>query len=121
MVHPVSGKKQRQFFSDYWNGSGAWERMDQLRKYKFVNVLKPNFHEWDSVMDETFASEEWNSTLPENSEFILSDNTVKSINALVRLFQNHMPEWSYLVYSGAGLIAPLRHPQIIIYFSRNTK
>ncbi len=74
--------KAAAFFADYWNGPGAWERMDQQRKDKFVSVLKPNFHEWDCVMDKTVSIAEWKPTLPENTGFTPSDNATKSISAL---------------------------------------
>ena len=101
------------YFADYWNGSGAWDSLDPQRSDKFIRAIKPNFHEWDCVMNETVSIAEWKSNLPENTEFLFSDQTVKSISALAYLFQNHIPEWSYRVYTGAGHMAPLTHPQII--------
>ena len=64
-------------------------------------------------MDETISIAEWKSTLPKAVDFITSDQTVRSISALAQLFQSHIPEWSYRIYSGAGHMAPLTHPHII--------
>ena len=106
-------EKAAAFFADYWNCSGAWDSIDQQRKNKFLNMLIPNFHKWDCVMDETISIAEWKSTLHTDIDFIVSDQIVRSISALAQLFQTHIPEWSYRVYSGAGHMAPLTHPQII--------
>ncbi len=64
-------------------------------------------------MDETISIAEWKSTLPTDVDLIVSDQTVRAISALEQLFQTHIPEWSYRVYSGAGHMAPLTHPQTI--------
>jgi len=38
-------------FSDYWNGNGTWREMSLDRRIAFVEALKPNFFEWDAVMN----------------------------------------------------------------------
>ena len=37
-----------EIFTNYFNGDGAWEAMDDSRKELVINALKPNFHEWDA-------------------------------------------------------------------------
>ena len=64
-------------------------------------------------MDETISVTEWKSTLPKVVYFKRSVQTVTSIIALAQLLQTHIPEWSCQVYSVAGHILPLTHPQII--------
>jgi pimeloyl-ACP methyl ester carboxylesterase len=40
-------------FADYWGGVGSWENIPAERRNTFVEALKPNYFEWDAVMDET--------------------------------------------------------------------
>jgi hypothetical protein len=40
-------------FADYWGGVGSWLDMPQERRRAFAEALKPNYFEWDAVMDET--------------------------------------------------------------------
>ena len=39
-------------FADYWGGRGTWESMSLDRRVTFAEALKPNFHEWDAVMND---------------------------------------------------------------------
>ena len=40
-------------FADYWGGAGTWREMSLDRRIAFAEALKPNFFEWDAVMNET--------------------------------------------------------------------
>ena len=40
-------------FADYWGGAGSWRDMSSERRTAFAEALKPNFFEWDAVMNET--------------------------------------------------------------------
>ena len=41
-----------EIFADYWNGAGSWREMPPDRRAAFADMLKPNFSEWDAVMNE---------------------------------------------------------------------
>jgi pimeloyl-ACP methyl ester carboxylesterase len=51
-------------FADYWNGAGTWREMSFDRRVAFSEALKPNFFEWDAVMNETTPVEQWATLLP---------------------------------------------------------
>src|ERR1700722_2908903 len=46
-------------FANYWTGAGTWQGMPPDRRLAFSEALKPNFFEWDAVMDDTTPVEEW--------------------------------------------------------------
>ena len=51
-------------FADYWGGAGTWHEMSLDRRMAFSEALKPNFFEWDAVMNETTPMEQWATLLP---------------------------------------------------------
>ncbi len=51
-------------FADYWNGVGTWREMSFDRRAAFSEALKPNFFEWDAVMNDTTPAEQWAALLP---------------------------------------------------------
>ena len=102
-----------EYFADYWNGEGSWHAMDELRQTKFVAALKPNYHEWDCVMNENTSINTWEAKLPKNTSLLFSENTVTSILELQALFQSNIPQWQYHKYVEGGHMAPLTHPHII--------
>jgi hypothetical protein len=49
-------------FADYWGGAGTWQDMPSERRiasHCVAEALKPNFFEWDAVMNETTPAEKW--------------------------------------------------------------
>ena len=100
-------------FADYWNGSGTWTKMDQIRREKFAEALKPNFHEFDCVINETTSLEEWRDILPLNTHVLFSEQTVNSIRKIVTIFEETMPNWTFHSYGGGTHMAPLTHPSIV--------
>ena len=100
-------------FADYWNGSGTWTKMDQIRREKFAEALKPNFHEFDCVINETTSLEEWRDVLPLNTHVLFSEQTVNSIRKIITIFEETMPNWTFHSYGGGTHMAPLTHPNIV--------
>ena len=94
-------------FADYWNGSGTWKQMDGLRREKFAEALKPNFHEFDCVINETTSLEEWRDILPQNTHILFSEQTVNSIRKIITIFEETMPNWIFHSYSEGTHMAPL--------------
>jgi len=63
-------------FADYWGGTGSWASMSPEptgswasmspeRRQAFAEALKPNYFEWDAVMNETTSVEQWARLLPD--------------------------------------------------------
>jgi pimeloyl-ACP methyl ester carboxylesterase len=46
-------------FADYWGGAGSWQLMSTERRAAFAEALKPNYFEWDAVMNETTPVDQW--------------------------------------------------------------
>ena len=102
-----------EFFADYFNGRGAWDAMDVDRQEKFVNALKPNYYEWDPVMNENTSMEEWKSFLPENTTVLSCKKTINSISGIIKILRCNMATWNFIEYQEGGHMAPLTKPNII--------
>lgn len=100
-------------FADYWGGAGTWHEMSSDRRVAFADALKPNFFEWDAVMNETTPVEQWATLLPHSTLLIYDPNTVLPIREIAALLRRSCPEWSYAEVPGAGHMAPLTRPDII--------
>jgi pimeloyl-ACP methyl ester carboxylesterase len=100
-------------FANYWGGDGTWAAMPDERRATFVEAMKPNFHEWDAVMNEATTLREWADRLPENTVVVSARETVRPIREIVELMQEHCPAWRYEQIPEGGHMAPLTHPDIV--------
>jgi pimeloyl-ACP methyl ester carboxylesterase len=100
-------------FADYWNGEGTWRDMSLERRIAFSQSLKPNFFEWDAVMNETTPVEQWARLLPEATLLVSDPCTVLPIREITALLLQSCPGWTYKEVNGAGHMAPLTHPDLI--------
>lgn len=100
-------------FSDYWNGRGTWQEMPSERRTAFAQALKPNFFEWDAVMNETTSSEQWASLLPRGTLLVCDPATVLPIREITAILRRSCLEWPYKEVPGGGHMAPLTHPELI--------
>lgn len=62
-------------FSDYWQGDGHWSTMSAHHRTAFAESLRPNFYEWDAIMDEQTTIDEW-KTLAART-LVISDSLTK--------------------------------------------
>ncbi len=100
-------------FADYWGGAGSWRAMLPERRSAFAEALKPNFFEWDAVMNETTSAEQWDALLPRATLLVYDPGTVLPIRAIAQILRRSCPAWAYREVPGAGHMAPLTHPQLI--------
>ena len=100
-------------FADYWGGGGTWSDMSSDRRAAFTEALKPNFYEWDAVMNETTLIEEWASRLPRATLLVYDPDTVLPIREIAALLRRSCPERSYKEVPGIGHMAPLTRPDLI--------
>jgi pimeloyl-ACP methyl ester carboxylesterase len=99
-------------FADYWGGAGSWKAMSSDRRSEFTDALKPNFFEWDAVMDET-PVEQWAHLLPAATVVVSDPNTVRPIREITELLRRSCPMWTYKEIAAGGHMAPLTHPDLI--------
>jgi pimeloyl-ACP methyl ester carboxylesterase len=99
-------------FADYWGGENTWRDMPQDRRVTFTEAIKPNFHEWDAVLNETTPLEEWATVLPTSTLAVCDPGTVLPIRQIDDLLRATCPGWTYVASSG-GHMAPLSHPDVI--------
>jgi len=114
----VNGAAQKwevaaEVFADYFNGIGAWDTMDVDRRQKFVNALKPNYHEWDPVMNENTSMAEWKNFLPQDTTVLSCTKTINSISGIIKLLRSNMATWNFIEYQEGGHMAPLTMPNKI--------
>ncbi|EEE48074.2 alpha/beta fold hydrolase [Roseibium alexandrii] len=102
-----------EYFANYWTGAGSWEAMPEDRKAKFIQALRPNFHEWDSVMNEQLTLSEWARELPKETTVISAADTVRSIDEIVALMRKQIPDWTFEQTDHGGHMAALTHPELM--------
>ena len=100
-------------FADYWGGAGSWQNMPAERRNAFAEALKPNYFEWDAVMDETTPVEEWARLLPRSTLLVSDANTVLPIREITAILRLSCPMWTYKEIAGGGHMAPLTRPDVI--------
>lgn len=105
--------KAAERFADYWGGAGTWSSMPDHRKATFVQALKPNFHEWDAVIDERTTLDEWAGCLPQQTLVLSAEDTVRPIHAIVGLMQRNCPAWQFVQIPEGGHMTPLTRPDLV--------
>ena len=100
-------------FADYWGGAGSWRDMSTERRTAFAEALKPNFFEWDAVMNETTPVEQWAALLPHATLLVCDPQTVFPIREIASILRKVCPWWSYKELSEGGHMAPLTRPDLI--------
>jgi hypothetical protein len=100
-------------FADYWNGAGTWREMSFDRRVAFSEALKPNFFEWDAVMNETTPMEQWAALLPGRTLLVCDPGTVLPIREITAVLRRSCRRWAYKEVPGAGHMAPLTRPDLI--------
>jgi pimeloyl-ACP methyl ester carboxylesterase len=100
-------------FADYWGGAGSWQNMPTERRNAFAEGLKPNYFEWDAVMDETTPTVEWARLLPCSTLLVSDPNTVFPIREITEILRRSCPMWTYKEIPDGGHLAPLTRPDLI--------
>jgi len=100
-------------FADYWGGAASWQNMSAERRNTFVEALKPNYFEWDAVMDETTPVEQWARLLPRSTLLVSDPNTVLPIREITAILRRSCPIWTYKEIAGRGHMAPLTRPDLV--------
>ncbi len=100
-------------FADYWGGAGSWQNMPAERRHAFAEAMKPNYFEWDAVMEETTPAEQWARLLPRSTLLVSDPNTVLPIREITAILRRSCPMWTHQEIAGGGHMAPLTRPDLI--------
>jgi len=100
-------------FADYWAGAGSWQNMPTERRAAFAESIKPNYYEWDAVMEETTPVEQWERLLPRSTLIVTDPNTVRPIREITAILRRACPLWTYQEIAAGGHLAPLVRPDLI--------
>jgi len=106
---PVAAER----FADYWGGAGSWQNMSPERRAAFAEALKPDFFEWDAIMNETTPVEQWAALLPRATLLVHDPKTALPIREIASILRQFCPWWSYKEVSAGGHMAPLTRPDLI--------
>ena len=100
-------------FADYWQGVGAWNATPSDRRTAFTEAIKPNFHEWDAVMNEATTLKAWATVLPQETCIFYDPNTVRPIREIVDLLKHVCGHWTFRMIEAGGHMAPLTRPDLV--------
>ena len=100
-------------FADYWGGANTWRDMSADRRAAFTEAIKPNFHEWDAVLNETTPIDQWSAALPQATLLVSDPATVRPIREIDELLRAANPSWASKSVAGGGHMAPLTRPDLI--------
>lgn len=98
-------------FADYWNGSGTWAAMTPERREAFTRALRPNYHEWDAVMDA--PAQRFVSAVTAATHVVSACDTVPPIAKIVSLLEQLRPDWRFRRVDQGGHMAPLTRPDLV--------
>ena len=99
-------------FANYWGGAGTWDATGSDRRAAFAEALKPNFHEWDAVMNDTTTLETYARALPAKSLVLYDAGTVRPIREIAELICTKT-SWHTQTIPFGGHMAPLTHPDLV--------
>lgn len=99
-------------FVDYWMGDGGWNATPHERQLAYVQLLRPNYHEWDSV-DSHRTTIEQLDRIRAKAMMVYSPGARYPSREIAQLFKQKCPNWSVVRIADGGHMAPLSHPELV--------
>lgn len=99
-------------FVEYWLGAGGWAAMSHDRRLAYMQLLRPNYYEWDSVNSDQTTMEEL-GRIPAKAMMAYSPGARRPSREIAQLFQEKCPNWSVVRIADGGHMAPLTHPDVV--------
>lgn len=99
-------------FVDYWLGAGAWAELAAERRLAYMDLLRPNYHEWDTVDSYRTTIEEL-GRIPARAMMFYSPDARRTSREIAQLFSEKCPDWSVVRIADGGHMAPLTHPDVV--------
>lgn len=101
-----------EYFVDFWLGAGAWAEMAAERQLAYMQLLRPNYHEWDSVDSYRTTLEELDR-IRARVMMVYSPDARRPSREIAQLFREQCPDWSVVRIADGGHMAPLTHPEVV--------
>lgn len=99
-------------FVDYWIGDGGWAATPDERRLAYMQLLRPNYYEWDSVDSDQTTLEELDG-ISARAMMVYSSGARRASREIAQLFEEHCPNWSVVRIGEGGHMAPLTHPHVV--------
>ncbi|HEX6723149.1 MAG TPA: alpha/beta fold hydrolase [Burkholderiaceae bacterium] len=98
-------------FTDYFNGDGAWDASPPERRQAIADLLAPNPHEWDAVIEplpaDTFSG------LRAQGLLMRGRKTRPALSEMSAMLHQRLRHWRMVDIAGCGHMAPLTHADAV--------
>lgn len=99
-------------FIEYWIGDDGWATMPPERRLAYMQLLRPNYYEWDCVGSDQTTLEEFDG-IPARAMMAYSPDARRASREIAQLFAEKCPSWSVVRIAEGGHMAPLTHPETV--------
>lgn len=99
-------------FVDYWIGDGGWAAMPPERRLAYMQLLRPNYYEWDCLETDRTTIEEL-ARIPAKAMIAYTPDARRPSREIAQLFEEKCPDWSVVRTAEGGHMAPLTHPYVV--------
>ncbi len=99
-------------FIEYWIGDGGWAATPHDRRLAYMQLLRPNYYEWDCVGSDQTTIEEF-ERIPAKAMMVYSSGARRASREIAQLFAEKCPNWSVVKIGEGGHMAPLTHPEVV--------
>ena len=99
-------------FIEYWIGDGGWAATPHHRRLAYMQLLRPNYYEWDCVGSDQTTIEEFDR-VPARAMMVYSSGARRASREIAQLFAEKCPNWSVVRIGEGGHMAPLTHPEVV--------
>lgn len=98
-------------FTDYFNGDGAWDTSPAERRQAIADLLPPNPHEWDAVIEPLLAGTF--SGIRAQGLLMRGRKTRPALTEMTALVHQRFRHWRLVDVAGCGHMGPLTHADVI--------
>ena len=95
-------------FADYFLADHSWKRMTEKHRQTFIDRLRPNFHEWDAVLNEKTTSNDLKD-ISANTMVVSGSNTRRIFREITEILSKVCPDWTFTRIAKVGHASPITH------------
>jgi pimeloyl-ACP methyl ester carboxylesterase len=99
-------------FVDYWIGDGTWAAMPDDRQAAYLQLLRPNYYEWDCLDSDRPTIEEL-ACIQARAMIAYSPDAPRPSREIAQLIEDKCLSWSVVRMAEGGHMAPLTHPDVV--------